>query len=576
MVIGKTVIPPTFFACLALMGLAALMLGCRPSAPSKSPRTVPRDWTRPDLWTTHQGERSSATLRPESDGGRETLRIDYVMPEESHGYVEFIHALREPIDPDLTPVVFQLKARGTGALEVKFIDRDGSVFGRKLPLGGEFKTWTRVVMDMSCVEYWWGGEDATFGGLAKLMLVPSGQGGKGSLWVSAIGPAAGPEPPTLPPAGPQLDPDRDLPGLGPRQRREAQLTPEDPLVLEWMKHIQDSTTSDQCLLGTLEDTNLQTFNNALAAMAFMVKGERERAERILNFFSAATDRNNAEPFRQNFFYHGEARGFFQNAHPVERDGKVLYYADDQSDRWMGDMVWLMFAYLHYDNLYGAGRYDEIERLIIDLVISWYRESPDGAGGYVQHGWRKGDVRLHEEEGHHEGNIDCYALFRTMGKVDLARKIRIWLDHHLHGNALPLDLYTWRALAYAPEGAELLDVPDSDFRFRKTVEFNGRKVVGVYHSADLMISNVWVDGVGHMACAYFAVGNRERGNFYANQFDAMIIDRNPGGRKLRAVPYVLNSQGGFANMDIGAGSLSPAAWYLFAKNRFNPMLQTTAE
>lgn len=509
------------------------------------------------------------------EDGRPALRVDYKLRDDTHGYAEIIHEFAQEPGAPLIPLEFSVKARGTGGLEIKFIDDDGSVFGRKLPLDGEFQDWTRVVLDMSSVEYWWGGANGSFERFAKLMLVPSGQGAHGTIWFTGIGPAPEGTPPTLPPAGPVLDPDRELPGFGVRQRRDAELAPEDPLVLEWLKHIQDTTTPAQDLLGTLEDTNIQTFNNALAATAFLVKGERERAERILDFFASATDRSNTEQFRQNFFYNGEARGFFQNAHPVIRDGVVSYHADKASDRWMGDMVWLMYAYLYYDKLYGAGRYDEIEKLMMDLLLSWWKESPDGRRGYVQHGWRKGDVRLHEDDGHHEGNIDCYALFRLLDMPDHASKVRAWLESQLHGKNLPLDLYTWRALAYAPEGAELLDVCDFDLRFRKAVDFRGRTVVGVYHSPDITISNVWVDGVGHIACAYFAVGNPARGNFYANQMDAMIVNRELHGRHLRAVPYVLNEQGGFGGMNTGAGSVSPSAWYIFAKNRFNPMLIETA-
>ncbi len=508
--------------------------------------------------------------------GRQAVRIDYKMPKSGHGYVEFIRDIHEGVDPHITPLAFDIKAKGIGGLEIKLIDSDGSVYGRTLPLENEFNDWTSVVMDMSTVEYWWGGENATFENFAKLMVVPAGEGGRGTIWLSEVGPAPAGTPPTLSPAGPQLDPDRELPGFGVRQRRDAVLAPEEPLVLEWLKHVQDTSTSAKNLLGTLEDKEIQTFNNALAAMAFLVKGERERAERILDFFAGATDRDNTEQFRQNLFYNGEARGFFQNAHPVEKDGQVLFYADKESDRWMGDMVWLMYTYLYYDKLYGSGRYSEIEQLMTDLVLSWFKETDEGRGGYVQHGWRKGDVRLHEDHGHHEGNIDCYAFFRLLGMGDHARKVRHWLESQLKGSNLPLDLYTWRALAYAPEGAELLDVPDFDLRFRKTVEFNGKTVVGVFHSPNALVNNIWVDGVGHIACAYFAVGNHERGNFYANQMDLMIVNRNLDGRELKAVPYVLNAEGGFTGWDIRKGSVSPSAWYLFAKNRFNPMLIETAE
>lgn len=557
---------------LSLLVCFVLAGGC--AVTKREPR-VAENWINPEGWSRNAGSGSAASLNAETEAARSALRVDYALPASSHGYVELIRDVPPGTDIGVTPMALVMKARGTGDLEVKFVDADGSVFGRKIPCSAGFDNWTTVVLDRSSVEYWWGGQNGEMGELRTVMIVPSGQG-TGTVWFSTIGLSPEKIAPTLSPAGPQYDPDRDLPGIGFRQRRDAELVPEDPLVLEWLKHVQDTTCPDRRLLGTLEDRNIQTFNNALAATAFLVKGERERAERILDFFAGAVDRANSEPLRQNFFYRGEARGFFQNAHPVEKDGQVLYDADPTSDRWMGDMVWLMFAYLYYDQLYGAGRYAEIEKLITDLLDTWYKEGPDGQTGYVQHGWRKGDKYLHEADGHHEGNIDCYAFYNLLGQQDRARQIRTWLDKCLIGDRLPLDLYTWRSLAYGPGSESLLDIPEFDYRFRKTMTFNGRRVVGVYHSADLAINNVWVDGVGHIACAFFAVGNRERGNFYANQMDNMIMDRDIDGRRLRALPYVLNEQGGFGGMAIGKGSVSPVAWYIFAKNRFNPMTLRSAD
>jgi hypothetical protein len=555
--------------------VAALVLitGCTPPAP---PVYIQPQWAPGSAWTTNHGPRSTAEMKRVVKDDRNAYRIDYTMPADAHGYVEFIRDVADGLDVEDHPFAFDIKAEGTGNLEVKFIDSDGSVFRRVFPLKDAFEDWTHIVMDLSSVDYGWGGQNSTFEHFKTLMMVPAGQGGKGTLWLSDIGFASESIPPTVPPVGPLLDPYRELSGIGDRQRRHAELIPENPLVLEWMKHVQDTTTPAKNLLGSLEDQSIHTFNNALAATAFLVKGERERAERILDFFASAVNRENTEQFKQNFFYNGEARGFFQNAYPVEKDGEVLFYGTDNSDRWMGDMAWLMFAYLYHDKLYGTDRYAEIEKLITDLLLEWYIDAPDGRGGYVQHGWRKGDIRLHENHGHPEGNIDCYALFRVLGMDAHAQKIRTWLDHRLDAPGLPLDLYSWRVLAYAPEKAELLDYPDYDLRYRKTVTFNGKDIIGVYHSANETVSNIWVDGVGHMACAYFAVGNEQRGNFYANQMDRMLVDRPLGGRTLKGVPYVLNHQGGFEAFDVTVGSVSPAAWYIFAKNRFNPMLLESAD
>ena len=111
-----------------------------------------------------------------------------------------------------------------------------------------------------------------------------------------------------------------------------------------------------------------------------------------------------------------------------------FHTYDVCDRWMGDMAWLLFAYKYYEKKYGSKRYAEISGLIRDLLVSWYTDDPKTGGGYVQHGWRKGDKKLHEGFGHEEGNIDCYALFRLLGDDERAEKIRIWIEALQPGKA----------------------------------------------------------------------------------------------------------------------------------------------
>ena len=357
-----------------------------------------------------------------------------------------------------------------------------------------------------------------------------------------------------------------------RERHADRLLPEDPLVLEWLKQAQDTTTPEQHLLGSMQDGQLQTFNNALAAIAFIIKDEKERAKRILDFFAQATDRDNTDPLRQNFFVNGEARGFFQYVTRAMEQGQAVFRGEPQSDRWMGDLFWLLFAYKHYDQHFKAGRYDEIQQLLHDLLVSWYKKSPYGPGGFVQHGWRQGDRRLHEADGHHEGNIDAYAYFKMIGDEETASSIRAWLESVLHGNDLPLDLYSWRVLAYGPSSAHLLKIVDEDTRFRKTVHVRGQDVVGVWHGPDPHIhDNIWIDGVGHMACSYFVAGDEGRGNFYANQLDALLIDIDLNGIATRSIPYTISHRGGYDWVRLDRGFVSTAAWYIFAKNRFNPMM-----
>lgn len=524
-------------------------------------------WNDPASWRVSAEGNSTVSLVRVSTPGGQGFEVRYKLVGDS-SYVELRHALPEAKGTE-RPVHFRMQSDGGGDLEIKFEDADRSVFGRKLPLDGRYREWTEFVVYTNHIEYWWGG-DREFGGLKEFAFAISGRG-EGTVWFEQIGLAEPGAPSALAPAGVHYDPDRELPGIGFRQRRAAELIPEDPLVLEWLRQVQDATTPEQQLLGSMENQQLQTFNNALAAMAFILKGDKERAERILDFFAAATNRDNADPTLQNFFLNGEPRGFFQYVVRREEAGVPVYRAEETSDRWMGDMFWLLFAYHHHDRVFGQGRYEEIKGLLHDLLTSWYKDSPYGTGGFVQHGWRRGDRQLHEPDGHHEGNIDAYAYYRLIGENARAENIRAWLESSIGGHNLPLDLYTWRVLAYGQEAAELMNIPDYDLRFRKTITLNGRDVAGVWHGPDANITdNIWIDGVGHMACGYVAAGNLERANFYANQLDALLMDREINGVSTRGLPYTINHKGGYDWVQLDKGFVSAAAWYIFAKNRFNPM------
>ncbi|MCK5055509.1 MAG: hypothetical protein KAT34_02570 [Candidatus Aminicenantes bacterium] len=365
-------------------------------------------------------------------------------------------------------------------------------------------------------------------------------------------------------------------------------------VLQWLKCDQDLSANGgrYKLLGSqdYQDAYFNTYNNSIAAMCFILRNEKERAELILDFFKNATVKNNTDIKLQNFFYSGEARGFYQQARYV--DGKYER-AWDTADRWIGDMAFLLLSCSYYDRVYGSSRYQELKELIRDLFSGFYTDNGDG--GYIRHGWRYGDAYLHESSGHHEGNIDCYAALKLCGEAgdaearQIAEKIKIWLDSELNGSntshGYPLDLYTWRAIVFGGGYCRLLDIPENPANgYKKTVVinienalFNGEIVTGFYHGpAD--ISNIWMDGTGHMACAYNDCNNKELADFYIQQLEKMFVKityeegASCSSMANLSLPYTItNNDDNYRWVDPTKGFVSAAAWYIFAKNNFNPFL-----
>lgn len=525
------------------------------------------NWDEPAQWEIGSDGKSMIEVSQVPAKAGNGLQVKYELKGEPHGYVIIKKRFTEIPSEDI-PITFLIKAEAPSDLEIKFVDADDSVFFKKVSLR-EYRDWTQIIVYKNNLEYGWGGNDK-FSGLSQLELAISGQG-RGTVLLDEVGFGEAELKASFPVAGPVLDPDRELPGIGFKQRRDAELAPEDPLVLEWLKQIQDVSSPDKQLLPSAEDNQAHTFNNSLVAMAFILKGEKERAERILDFYAGATVKDNSCPAIQNFFYKGETRGFFQYVElNTTRNGIPAYHNPGNSDRWMGDLAWLLLAYKYYEKTYNSDRYKEITELLKNLLISWYKDADDGPGGYVQHGWRSGDKKLHENYGHPEGNIDCYAVFKLCGEDEYADKIKIWLDRVLKGDNLPLDLYTWRVLAFGKDYAYLLNIPEYDLRYRKTVTFNGKQAMGFFDHADINVNNVWLDGTGHIACAFITLGDKERGYFYANQMDAFLIDRPVKGIEARSLPYTANKEGDYKSIRQDIGVVSVAAWYIFAKNKFNPL------
>jgi hypothetical protein len=523
-------------------------------------------WDSPAHWSTLSDVGCSVTCTSLGIGlNGDGLTVTYQL-KPGYGWVNLRHVVS--FDVRSYPVTFLLKASSSDDLEIKFTDADGSVFGREISLKDTYKDWTRVTVFLDNTSYWWG-SDLTFGTLSWFELAVSGTG-TGTIWIDEIGQGQHDLPATFPRSQPALDPDSTLAGIGFAQRRAAAMNPENPGVLEWLKVMQDNGSPDRKLVPSMEgEPVVQTFNNSLAAMAYIVKGERARAERILDFFAAATVVDNSDKSLQNFFYLGEARGFYQQV-------DLPNYLDNsgRGDRWVGDMAWLLCAYRMYDASYSSGRYARIESLLVDLLQSF--SIPAARGAYIRHGWRNGDRYLHESYGHVETNIDCYAALMLAGDTVLALQVRAWLDHMLNNAAdLPLDNYTWRVLAFGQEAAPLLNIPEYDFRYRKILTVGGRRVMGFYHGPDIEQENIWVDGTGHMACAYLAFGPRERGFFYANQLDSLLLSKSLHGVTVHALPYTVNRSGGYAWVDTTKGFTSCAAWYILAKNGVNPLRLTSS-
>ena len=134
---------------------------------------------------------------------------------------------------------------------------------------------------------------------------------------------------------------------------------------------------------------------------------------------------------------------------------------------------------------------------------------------------------------------------------------------------PLDQYTWKVMAFGQGFAQDLQQLEVLPGYRKTLSFNGRDVTGFtsFCTAD---TNIWCDGMGQVACAWYSVGNRERGDFYTRETEKLIIEEMVDGRAYKTIPYAPAHSPGYDWVDTGKGFVSSCAWYILAAKQFNPM------
>lgn len=527
---------------------------------------VAQNWNDSNEWNIIQGNSSFLKLSNFIEGDIEGIKAEFDLrnaPEES--WVSMQLKPDQAFDPEV-PIVFNLSANASCDLEIKMVDNDGTVYLRRIPMVNDrYKNWTPFVVYLGDLDFGWpknnNGDFKKFKQFEKFELFElaftSKRNETGTVWITGAGFGTKGLNSSL------FDKNISL-------RRSEQPSPENPMVLEWLKAVQDNASPDGILLPSngINHSIASTYDNSLVAMAFMLKGERERAERILDFYANATNICNRDPELQNFFYKGEARGFFQqvaieNITASSREVKA-YHVYGPSDRWLGDMCWLMLAYKYYEKKYDSQKYDRVECLLTGLLLSWYNST----GGYIESGWRKNgtlvDAHLHEKnkDGHPEANIDAYAVMMLYNESGIASNISKWLDNKLgFGSGYPLDHYTWRNLSGETDD-RVLSYPDTDLRYMIALDYQGEKIMGVWDGFIENNNTIWVEGVGQLACAFYEAGDPEKGNYYANLMDRYLQNETIGGRQYVALTARIPKDPPTA--------ASSTAWYVFAKNQFNPM------
>lgn len=311
------------------------------------------------------------------------------------------------------------------------------------------------------------------------------------------------------------------------------------------------------LLESAENGNIVSlYDNALAAMVFMLKGEFTKTEKIFDFFNA----------RISSELTNGVGGFSQLR---DRNGSP------NNHRWMGDNAWLLIALNNYKNLTGKSTYDKLA----SALSNWLMSLQDADGGLFA-GYNANNSRMNYKVT--EGNIDAfnaiagYTTFHSQLLDFLAKDRWDKFDNNLVAwptnpkYLYALDLHPWSYLIFNQYPVSSL-TSAKRFLTKKTAN-NGAQIMGYCFDKDKDV--VWLEGTGQMAVAFGVAGKSTEKEFYLNEMESVFFQStaypSSGG-----FPYASNIGTAYGSDLLWTGAdikiaISAGAWYLFARYNFNPL------
>lgn len=339
-----------------------------------------------------------------------------------------------------------------------------------------------------------------------------------------------------------------------------------------------------------------SYDNALAAMAFLSAGREAEAARLLDSFIYAVTHDRYRPGRvRNAYAAGDITAFpgWNGAArlPGWYDaGDGQWYEDRyQTGSNVGNTSYVALALLQYDALYGSERCLDTAKTLMDWVID---SCSDGGQGFTAgyDGWPEGgpDTTYPFTYKSIEHNIDAYAAFRQLhartgearyaeaadsalafigSMYDGARDIFCTgtLDDGVTPSAdnLVLDAQVWCCMAlgeeFAPyeaslEAVDAMRTPEGGYPFCASNANGGW----------------WAEGTAYTALMYRLRGDDARAS---DALDALTSIQLGDG--LFPAATVDNLSTGFGLFDGSpweygtAPHIAPTAWFVMAVNGFNP-------
>ena len=319
-------------------------------------------------------------------------------------------------------------------------------------------------------------------------------------------------------------------------------------------------------------TDCFTYDQALACIAFVLKGDFKKASQILDFY------NNT--YKKQLKKYGKFIGF---SDAYKKDGQW-------GETWAaGPNAWLLVSLNYYNCRTGNGQYLELTKALADWLISLQSIEGGIIGGYYGTGEPMTWIST-------EHNFDCYTAFRDLGisqndkrYLEMAKDIKFWLKNAawnekqkrfnmgMDNPNYATDLSSWAVLSLGKAYDVTLDFAmeyslTKKFYKVKSVEVEGFDFGSTYEASHYPDKDaVWFEGTAQMVLAFDRTGQAERKGHFLAELDKAItpsaVYKNSSG-----LPYASNegtpAYGSWLMQDKPL-CISSTLWYIFAKENFNP-------
>jgi hypothetical protein len=345
-----------------------------------------------------------------------------------------------------------------------------------------------------------------------------------------------------------------------------------------------------------------TYDQAVAAIAFMQKNDRVRAEKVLNKMAQFQDADGS--WINSYWWNG---------------------AGEEIRKHVGPVAWMAMAFMAHEKKYGSTTYRPHVKKALDWIVTFQKANGGISGGTTT--WDVPGTVTNEVWTSTEHNQDVYNLLkyyanifpdRTTSYNNAATGVKSFLDNvvwndmlkrwnggwkndtNLIDPAVPMDVNPWGVLALGLTGTRdykqslayvdnangtgttsspkyvqtltyddaghLMTAYDFDWQYdcaaatTQTGAQNGQKC-----------ADIWLEGSAFMSTAHFMNGNTAKAD---SILDEMLKKQGTSGTLLGGLPYSLKASNNNYWKMSQQNCVSSTGWLILAIARFNPFTGET--